>query len=392
MTAQIFKTLLVIPVYNHGKSLQQVTKAAIDTGFPVLVVDDGSTDGGNQGVEKLACQLIRLPENQGKGAAILTGARVAAELGYDAIITLDADGQHSPEEAIKLVQEAGRGSWPAMIIGAREMVQETVPGSSHFGRAFSNFWVRIECGAELSDTQSGMRLYPVRELLALKLSSSRYDFEIDAIVRGVWAGVPVRSVPVSVHYPPKSERVSHFCKFIDNLRLSALHSTLFFRRLLPIPHRRLVVDEKETKKPIVVKHPIQTLKNLCRENASPFWLAVAVWLGIVLGALPLLACHTLIIIYIAHRLHLNIIAAVAASQFCMPPVMPALCIEAGYFLRNGEFIYDLSWERWLLEIHHRLLDWLLGSLIIGPVLGCIGAFIVYWAAGHMQMKMVKHSG
>jgi uncharacterized protein (DUF2062 family) len=119
---------------------------------------------------------------------------------------------------------------------------------------------------------------------------------------------------------------------------------------------------------------------------------VAVWLGIFFGALPLLACHTVVIIYVAYRLHLNTIGAVAASQFCMPPVVPALCIEVGYFLRHGEFIVDLSWQRWLLEIHLRLLDWLLGSLLVGPLLGLFGAVIVYYGMARIQAASKHQAG
>jgi uncharacterized protein (DUF2062 family) len=270
------------------------------------------------------------------------------------------------------------------------MVQDTVPGASHFGRAFSNFWVRLETGVDLSDTQSGMRLYPVKELLALRLLKTRYDFEIEVLVKIIWAGISARSVPVSVHYPPKEERISHFHKFIDNWRLTQLHTVLLCRRLLPVPHGKLSKEETRKRGAIVVKNPFKTLGNLCRENASPFWLGVAVWLGIFLGALPLLACHTLIIIYVAHRLHLNKIAAVAASQFCMPPVVPVLCIETGYFLRKGEFILDLSWEKWLLEIHVRLFDWFLGSLLVGPLLGFAGAFLVYRLGRKWQGETVIH--
>lgn len=96
-----------------------------------------------------------------------------------------------------------------------------------------------------------------------------------------------------------------------------------------------------------------------------------------MGALPLIACHTVAIIYVAHRVHLNKIAAVAASQFCMPPVVPVLCIQAGYFMQNGSLLLDFSWERWGLEAHYRLWDWLLGSLLVGPFLGLIGGIIVY---------------
>ena len=170
--------------------------------------------------------------------------------------------------------------------------------------------------------------------------------------------------------------MSHFHKFRDNLRLSLLHAGLVFRRLLPFRHELLVV------RPVPAgwrmgKNPLKILKQLCFESASPFWLAVAVWVGLFLGALPLIACHTVVILYVTYRLRLNKIAAVAASQFCMPPVVPALCIEVGYFLRTGDLLLDLSWDRWVLEVHQRLWEWLLGSLIVGPLLGCIGAVTVY---------------
>lgn len=379
------RVLLVIPLYNHGGAIKNVTQAALNTGYPVLVVDDGSSDGGLDHLVDLDCKSLRLPVNQGKGEAIKAAARFAAENGFEAIVTIDADGQHDPSEAPALIANAHEGPWPKVVIGARKMVQETVPDSSHFGKKFSNFWVRLESGKELEDTQSGMRLYPVRELLALKLGRSRYDFEIEVLVKLLWGGVPAESVAVSVHYPPADERISHFDKLKDNVRLSLLHASLVTRRLLPFPHHRLVDrDPEEKKNALVIGNPIKTLGRLCRESSSPFWLAVAVWFGIFLGALPLIACHTVAIIYVAYRLHFNKIAAVAASQFCMPPVVPALCIEVGYFMRTGEFLLDLSWERWLLEVHQRLWEWFLGSLIVGPVLGGIGALLMYILARRFQ--------
>lgn len=378
------KVLLVIPLFNHGGTLVSVVQSALVTGLEVLVVDDGSTDDGLQGITGLPCECRRLPVNKGKGVAILAGAKEAKRRGFDAILTLDADGQHDPSEAPLLIKEAESGKWPAIVIGARKMVQETVPGASHFGKGFSNFWVRLECGLELSDTQSGMRLYPVDELLSLKLIRNRYDFEIEALVKAAWAGVDVRSVDVSVHYPSADERISHFHKLKDNWRLTKLHTVFVIRRLVPWPHHRLVEQDKSSQKRLKIENPWLTLKKLCREHASPFWLALAVWLGFFMGALPLIACHTVAIIYVAHRFHLNKVAAVAASQFCAPPVVPVLCIETGYFLRTGELILDLSWETWLLEIHHRLWDWFLGSLVVGPLLGVLGGVAMYWGASRVE--------
>lgn len=391
MSLQNDKILIVIPVFNHGSTLREVTQKAIETGLSVLVVDDGSEDDVGQIVDGVNCSIVRLNTNQGKGSAIVAGVKFAATHGFDAIITIDADGQHDPAEAVVLVAEAKKHNWPLIVIGARKMVQDTVPGSSHFGRRFSNFWVRLECGAELEDTQSGFRLYPVKELLQLSLTRMRYDFEVEVIVKAVWAGLTITSTPISVHYPPPGERISHFDIIIDNMRLSKLHFTLLFRRLLPIPFKKIVARPETEETQVLVKNPLKALKNLCKEHTSPSWLAVAVWMGIFLGALPLIACHTIIIIYVAYRLHLNKVAAVAASQFCMPPVVPVLCIEVGYFLQHGSFILDVSWQHWLLEIHYRLFDWFVGSLVVGPILGLAGAAIVLQAAKRMQRQSIDIS-
>jgi uncharacterized protein (DUF2062 family) len=118
---------------------------------------------------------------------------------------------------------------------------------------------------------------------------------------------------------------------------------------------------------------------------------VAVWFGLFLGALPLIACHTIVIIYVACRFQLNKIAAVAASQFCMPPVIPALCIEVGYYLRTGDFLLDFSWDRWALEVDQRLWDWLLGSLLVGPLIGLVGGGLVYWFSRKVVMRAAANA-
>ncbi len=386
------KTLLVIPVYNHGATLNQVVERALETGFPVLVVDDGSTDRGPETLAGLPCRVHRMETNMGKGAAILEGAKIARDEGFDAMVTVDADGQHDPRDAVRLVEEASM-DWPCMVIGDRgNMKDPDIPGASRFGRAFSNFWVRLECGLDLPDTQSGFRLYPVKLLLELPVRSRRYDFEVEVIVRAVWAGVPVRSVPISIHYPRQEERVSHFKALHDNLRLTLLHTMLVLRALSPLPHRRLLERPQSEKMSWAVKHPLKLLKRLCKEHSSPLLLGTAVWMGLFMGALPLIACHTVAIIYVTHKLNLNKIAAVAASQFCCPPVVPMLCIEAGHLMRFGHLLTEVTWDTAVFQIHERLWEWLLGSLIVGPVLGLLGGGIVYAGARYYRGQALGAGG
>lgn len=374
--------LLVIPLYNHAATVRRVAEKGLAAGWPVLVVDDGSTDGGLERLIGLECATLRLAVNQGKGAAVLAGARWAAEQGYGRIIVVDADDQLDPAEA-HLLAAAAAGQPQALVVGARRMDRDNAPRASLFGRKFSNFWVHLECGRELPDTQSGFRLYPVKELLQLVTACRRYDFEVEVLTRAAWAGLPILSVPVSVHYPPGGERVSHFHQFRDNLRLTRLHTRLVLRALLPWPHHRLAERSPEEAKAALretlsLLHPVNFVKYLCREHTSALQLAVAAWMGVFLGALPLLALHTVTIIYVCHRLHLNKVAAVTASQLCMPPVVPVLCIQIGYFLRQGGFLTEFTWQTLVIQAPLRLWEWLLGSLILGPVLGLLVGGLVYF--------------
>lgn len=370
------KTVVVIPVYNHQKTLREVAEGALAQGFPVLVLDDGSTDGSLDSVADLPVERHRLPANKGKGAAILAAAKLARDSGYEAILTIDADGQHDPADA-RLLHNVAASSWPCIVIGARRMETQNVPRSSLFGRDFSNFWVRIECGRSLPDTQSGYRLYPVEFLESSRFLSRRYTFEIEVLVRGSWAGLPILSTPVSVYYPPGDERISHFHKLRDNLRLSCLHTFLVTRSLVPWPHRRLFRGGTDAERLPSIFKPSLFFRALTREHSSTAQLAAAVWVGIFLGSLPIIPFGIAAIVYACHRLHLNKLVAVGASNICCAPFVPFLCIELGHYLIHGSFWYQFNRQTLLAEIHHRLWEWLLGALLIGPLLGAIGALLTY---------------
>ncbi|MBU0682423.1 MAG: DUF2062 domain-containing protein [Proteobacteria bacterium] len=370
------QVLLVIPFYNHHQTLAQVVTAAQESGWQVLVVDDGSACPAD--VANIGCKVVRLPKNCGKGAAILKGAEVALKSGFTAVLTLDADGQHDPADALHLLDLA-RQQWPALVIGNRKMDGEHVPGASLFGRAFSNFWVHLETGLSLPDTQSGMRLYPLTELCKLSFFTRRYDFEIESLVRLAWGNIPILSANIAVHYPPAGERISHFHKLRDNARLSLLHTLLVLRALWPWPHQKLI-ESTQKKEPSLLFHPVKLFKALLSEHTTPLQIATAVWLGIFLGTLPLIAVHTLAIIYACHKLHLNKMAAVAASQLCMPPLVPFLCIQVGFFLRFGHFLHEFSMETLVHQIGSRLWEYLLGSLVLGPLLGLVVAMASYVTA------------
>jgi glycosyltransferase involved in cell wall biosynthesis len=224
---------IIIPVYNHRDQVGPVVRQALELGLPVFVVDDGSTDGTQEVLASLTgIHVLRHPVNQGKGAALLTGFAAAAQVG-DWALTLDADGQHRPEDCPGFLKIAELGR-RVIAVGVRQGMQgEHVPWTSRFGRGFSNFWVWAAGGPWVADSQSGFRLYPLPEAMHLGVAARRYQFEVEILVRAARAGIGVVEVPVSVVYQPKGVRISHFRPWRDFLRNSATFSRLIFSRFFP---------------------------------------------------------------------------------------------------------------------------------------------------------------
>jgi glycosyltransferase involved in cell wall biosynthesis len=228
---------VVIPVYNHEQMVADVVRRALALGLPVWVVDDGSTDRTQERIRGIdGIRILRHRSNRGKGAALLTGFAAAAGVA-DWAITLDADGQHDPPDARKLIAAIPAAGRP-IIVGRREgMLAADVPWTSRFGREFSNFWVRASGGPAVSDSQSGFRAYPLPECLHLGVRARRFQFEVEVLVQARRRGMPVIEVPVGVSYTPGTRRISHFHPFYDFLRNTGLFSRLIVQRILCPPSR-----------------------------------------------------------------------------------------------------------------------------------------------------------
>jgi len=229
---------VVIPLYNHGRTVAAVVRGCRDLGAPVFVVDDGSTDGGAQTIG--AAQNVHIlghGRNRGKGAALLTGMAAAAPRA-DWAVTLDADGQHYPEDIAGLVAAIPAGERP-LIVGCREgMLRERAPWTSRFGREFSNFWVRLAGGPRMADSQSGFRLYPLPETLKLPVRARRFQFEVEVLVQARRSGLAVREAPIRVRYGDLARRISHFHPFFDFLRNFGVFSRLITQRVLGLDQGR----------------------------------------------------------------------------------------------------------------------------------------------------------
>jgi len=229
---QLGRVAMVIPTYNHWPMVREVALEASSLGLPVFVVDDGSSDETAEGLAKLSgIRVLRHQENLGKGEALLTGMRAAAEVA-DWSITLDADGQHRPHDALSLMAAVNNNE-RAVVVGRRQgMDQCPVPWTSRWGRDFSNFWVWLASGRWVSDSQSGFRLYPLPETLRLPTQARRFQFEVEVLVQAAWQGLPIIEAPVTVSYQPPGERRSHFRPWLDFWRNTKTFTRLITLRVL----------------------------------------------------------------------------------------------------------------------------------------------------------------
>ena len=222
----------VIPTYQNAKTLLKVVADVHRVVDTVFVVDDGSNDGtaalldkatGNERPEK----VLTHPKNCGKGAALKTGLTYARQQGFRYAVTVDADGQHRADD-IPALLKAVEEEPDALAIGSRGLQHENMPAKSTFANRFSNFWFALQTLQRLPDTQSGLRVYPLRRLHGLRWMSARYEAELTLLVFSAWAGVKLLPIPVSVYYPPRDQRVTHFRPGRDFTRISMLNTLLCF--------------------------------------------------------------------------------------------------------------------------------------------------------------------
>ena len=231
------KICVLIPTYNNEKTLRRVIDGVLTFTNHILVVNDGSTDSTAEILKSYENQLsvLTIEKNQGKGNALGVGFKNLIKTGYEYVITIDSDGQHFPHDIPHFVTTLERSKEPLLIIGSRKMEQDGIPKKSSFGNKFSNFWFWFETGIKLDDTQSGYRLYPLK-YIPKKFWTTKFEFEIEIIVRTAWKGIDVINIPIDILYDPE-ERVSHFRPFQDFTRISILNTFFVFLTIFYIIFR-----------------------------------------------------------------------------------------------------------------------------------------------------------
>ena len=235
--------LVLIPSYNTGERLFSTVSAARAQWSPVWVVVDGSTDGTGERLQQMAAsdpglRVWVLPENQGKGAAVLHGLRAAQEAGFTHALTMDSDGQH-PAELIPAFMKASQARPEAMVLG-RPVFDASAPMLRVRGRRVSNGWTQLETlFAGIGDSLYGFRVYPVEALIAIMARQPwmrRFDFDTEAVVRLAWRGVKPINIDAPVKYLTAEEGgVSHFRYVRDNVLLTWMHARLMLEFVVRLP-------------------------------------------------------------------------------------------------------------------------------------------------------------
>ena len=235
--------LLLIPTYNTGPKVLETVREALAAWSPVWVVTDGSDDGTTEQLEALAAnepdlRIIRHDTNRGKGAAVLTGARLACEAGFTHLLSFDADGQHPARQIADYMARSVRH--PEAMVFGKPVFPANAPTERVMGRKVANFWVDFQTAWwGIGDSLFGMRLFPIADLIAVMEATwfgRRYDFECEAGILLCWRGVPIINVPTPVRYLSKAEGgVSHYHYLRDNVRLVTLFLRHFPGALLRWP-------------------------------------------------------------------------------------------------------------------------------------------------------------
>jgi len=366
------KVCVLIPSYNNDRTLADVINRVSLHTSNIIVVNDGSTDTTAKILDgyQSSIEVVTHPKNQGKGCALRNGFKRALELGYDYAITIDSDGQHFPEDLPKLISRLNDEP-NALIIGARNMSQDDVPGGSSFGNRFSNFWFKVETGISLPDTQSGYRVYPIKELSKLKFYCTKFEYEIEVPVRASWRGIPIISEPVQITYDQGEDRVSHFRPYKDFFRISVLNTILCFIAFAYIK-------------------PRDFFKNLTWKNIKAFLdikgegnfkLAASIGFGVFMGIVPIWGYQMIVALALAYLLKLHKPFVIVAANISIPPMIPLIIfgsIGTGAIAMGLPFA-DLSFSDGfgLDSITNNLLQYVVGSFVLALVSGLLSGSFSY---------------
>jgi len=368
---------IIIPTYNNRATLAGVIEDALAFTSRIIVVNDGSTDGTAEVLERFTgIDIIHNKVNCGKGYSLRKAFRFATEKGYDYAITIDSDGQHLVRNLPVFLEKSIQHP-DALIIGSRNMNVDNVPLKSSVGKRFSNFWITVMTGLKLSDTQSGFRLYPIRKLKGTRFISSRFEFEVEVIVKSVWKGLEVETVPVEVYYAPEGERISHYRPFVDFMRISLLNVLLVTLSLF-------VFWPKKALRPYRNKSIRQLIHDeIYLATGTNLKIALAIGFGVFMGIVPIWGYQLLVGFTLAHLFRLNKAIFFVAANISIPPMIPLILFASFYtggLLLGESGLHSFSMVDVTFELAFTYLkQYVLGAILLALITGS-GAFVISYSA------------
>lgn len=372
--------VVVIPTYNNCGTILKVVDEVSLYSSDIIVVNDGSTDQTDELLAKRESLIyIAYAKNRGKGYALQTGLKKATELGFRYAITIDADGQHYPDDIPLFIDEIERNP-DSLLVGARNLSADNMPGKNTFANKFSNFWFKIETGISMADTQSGYRLYPLSRIRNMHFITPRYEFELEIIVKSAWRGIEVKNVPVKVFYPAADERVSHFRPLQDFTRISILNTFLVVAALLyyyPVKFFKALTWKN---------FKIFIHDHVTHSSDSNMQISLSVTLGIFFGIIPIWGYQMVAAGVAAHLFKLNKVIAIAASNISIPPMIPFILYGS---VRMGELILDHPSRFTLSNISIDTIASSMYQYVLGSILLAIASSI---ALGVITLVVLNISG
>jgi uncharacterized protein (DUF2062 family) len=379
------RPVVVAPTHNNAATLPDILRRIHDTALAVIIVNDGSTDATAGILSAWADEatencVITLRRNLGKAAALRAGFVEAARAGFTHAITIDTDGQLSPEDIPNLLTRAVSNE-KALVLGARDAKAADYPARSRFGRWVSNLLVRLETGREISDSQCGLRIYPLRLVNTIRCGAGHYGFETEIITRAIWAATPILEAPVHCRYFAGPARVSHFKPGLDSLRAMGMHLRLIVRAMNPVHPKQAPPGTGPVHSlPRQFLHwlnPLTAWRQIRHTHGARERFSLGFAVGIFLANWPIYGLQSVLGLFIAKRFRLHPVSVLAGANIAIPP-LSALLIAGG--IATGHLILHGSLPT--LESYHlssglhavllpTIMEWLIGCWPFGAVLAVI---------------------
>ncbi|MBD3420719.1 MAG: DUF2062 domain-containing protein [Chitinivibrionales bacterium] len=363
----------IIPTCNNATTLEKVLVATQAHIPDVIVINDGSTDATAEILRSIpGIEIMTFERNQGKGSALKAGFLRAREKGFTHAITLDADGQHLAEDLPAFIEKINLAP-QTLWIGNRIIPTTGIrqPPRSSFGRKFGAFWYKFHTGLAIRDTQCGFRAYPLELIKDITCKGSRYEYEIELLVKSAWHGIVVKQLDIHLLYQPKHAAVSHFRPIRDFVRISRFNAKASIIKIfLPFKTMPAPGNNWRDKLKFLIKHEL-------RSNTTPRKAALSLALGVFMAIFPIHGFQVVTLMALTFLFNLNRPLAFIGVSVSSPPFLPFLVIFGvgiGQLVLRRTLDFDRQGEITELILRYGI-EFIVGSIILAIVAGVATYFL-----------------